>query len=79
MLDEGLHERPVLVQRRLRVRRVFLERELQFRTALDVPEQGAERPEAEGPQGGVQVRSAHDHGSAYAAGGSSPFWHSGHQ
>src|SRR5262249_8616874 len=79
MVDEGLDQRAVLVQCGLRIRGVLLERELELLAAVDVPEQGAESPETERPERGVELRSTHNHGSRYAAGGSSPFWHCGHQ
>ena len=79
VLDERLHERAVLVQRRLGVGGVLFEGERQLGAALDLREQRAERPEAESPQSGEQVRSAHGHDSAYAVFGSSPLWQCGHQ
>ena len=79
VLDERLHERAVLVERRLRVGGVLLEGERQLGAALDLREQRAERPEAESPQSVVQLRSAHGHDCAYAVCGSSPLWQVGHQ
>jgi hypothetical protein len=58
---------------------VLLEGEGQIRAALELGEQRTERPEAEGPQSGEQVWSAHGHDCAYAVAGSSPLWHVGHQ
>lgn len=79
VLDERLDERSVLVQRRLCVGGVLLERERKLRPTLDVREQRAEGAEAESPQRRVELRSAYDHNCAYAVAGSSPFWHAGHQ
>ena len=62
-----------------RVGGVLLECERQLGAALDVREQRAEGAETESSQRFVQLRSAHDHEFGYAAGGSSPLWHSGHQ
>ena len=59
--------------------RELLERERELGTPLHLREQRTERPEAESPEGVVQLRSAHDHGLAYAVCGSSPFWQTGHQ
>ncbi len=57
--DEGLDERPVLVQRGLVVGGVLLERKRQLGAPFELREQRAERAQAEGPQGREQLRSAH--------------------
>ena len=78
-LDERLDEWPILVERGPVVGVVLLEGERQVGAALQIGEQRTERAEAESPEGVEELRSAHDHGSAYAVFGSSPFWHPGHQ
>src|SRR3954452_19012457 len=79
LLDERLDERPVLVQGGLLERGVFLERERKVGALFDLREQRAEGPEAEGPKGGEELRSAYGHACAYAVGGPSPLWQPGHQ
>src|SRR4029079_13522491 len=78
-LYERLEERAVFVERRPVVRVVLLERERKIGAAFQILKEGTERAQTEGPESFEQLRSAHDHGSAYAVFGSSPLWQSGHQ
>jgi hypothetical protein len=52
---------------------VLFECEREVGASFQIGQQRTERTEAEGPEGLEQLRSAHDHGSAYAVFGSSPF------
>jgi hypothetical protein len=84
VLEEGLHEWPVLVERGAPRALMLLEREREVATLVELAEHRGERPEAERPEGLVEMRRA-DHASAYAPGECSPFfglgpgWQLGHQ
>src|SRR5581483_9118568 len=77
-LDEAAHERAVLVERRLPVRRVLLERERELAAAVELADEDGEGAEAEAAERVVEMRRAHsqDH---YDGGGLPPTWHCGHQ
>jgi hypothetical protein len=53
-LDEGLHERPVLVERRPTVRRVLLEGERQLGAPLELALEQREGAQAEAAEGSVE-------------------------
>ena len=71
-LEEGAHERPVLVEGRAAERLVLLEREREI--LVDEQPEGGER---EAAQRAVEVRSAQGHAIRYSAAGPSPLWQRG--